>query len=98
MANESSAPSNKEFNTRIKLKRDTSANWTEKDPVLLNGEIALVDTASGDVRKKIGDGVKKYSELPFDDEDIYNALAGKSDTSVLVHVTLPGSGWSEDGS
>ena len=30
------------FNTRIKSKRDTAANWTVNNPVLLNGEI--IDT------------------------------------------------------
>lgn len=61
-----------EFNARFKTKRDTSANWTAQDPVLLNGEIVIVDTASGEVRRKVGDGVKKYSQLPFDDEILRN--------------------------
>ena len=34
-----------EFNTRIRLKRDTSANWTNSNPVILDGEIIIVDTA-----------------------------------------------------
>lgn len=58
---------NKIFNTRIKNKRDTEANWTSKNPVLLNGEIIVVDTASGETRFKVGDGAKKYSQLPFQD-------------------------------
>lgn len=58
---------NKIFNTRIKNKRDTEANWTSKNPVLLNGEIIVVDTASGETRFKVGDGSKKYSQLPFQD-------------------------------
>lgn len=58
---------NKIFNTRIKNKRDTEANWTSKNPVLLNGEIIVVDTASGETRFKVGDGTKKYSQLPFQD-------------------------------
>ena len=58
---------NKIFNTRIKNKRDTEANWTSKNPVLLNGEIVVVDTASGETRFKVGDGAKKYSQLPFQD-------------------------------
>ena len=33
-----------EFNTRIRLKRDTSANWTNSNPVILDGEIIIVDT------------------------------------------------------
>lgn len=64
---------NRTFNTRIKNKRDTSANWTSTDPVLLNGELIIVDTASGETRFKIGDGTKKYSQLPFQDEILRNS-------------------------
>ena len=42
------------INARAKNKRDTSANWTAADPVLLDGEIIIVDTAEGEVRTKIG--------------------------------------------
>lgn len=56
-----------DFRARIKHKRDTSANWTQNNPVILNGEIIIVDTDNG-VRIKVGDGVKKYTQLPFDDE------------------------------
>lgn len=77
-----------QYNTRIKNKRDTSANWTASDPVLLDGEIIIVDTASGGVRKKVGDGVKKYSQLPFDDESTLSTVASKS-----VNATLTADGW-----
>ena len=58
----------KNINVRIALKRDTSANWTKHNPVLLNGELILVDTAEGQLRVKIGDGRKTYTQLPFMDE------------------------------
>ena len=58
----------KNINVRIALKRDTSANWTNHNPVLLNGELILVDTAEGQLRVKIGDGIKTYTQLPFTDE------------------------------
>ena len=45
----------KTFNARIKCKRDTSANWTQNNPVLLYGEIILVDTSTGELRAKVGD-------------------------------------------
>ena len=77
-----------EYNARIRQKRDTSANWTAKDPILLDGEIIIVDTASGSVRKKVGDGTKKYSQLPFDDEEMLTALAEKCDASNAVTATL----------
>lgn len=91
---------NKTFNTRIKNKRDTSANWTSKDPVLLDGELIIVDTASGETRFKIGDGTKKYSQLPFQDEilrnskvdldaGVYTATASSAD-GIAYSATVPG--------
>lgn len=58
----------KTLKTRIKLKRDTSANWEKANPVLLNGETIIVDTANNETRTKTGDGTKTYTQLPFDDE------------------------------
>lgn len=91
---------NKTFNTRIKNKRDTSANWTSKDPVLLDGELIIVDTVSGETRFKIGDGTKKYSQLPFQDEilrnskvdldaGVYTATASSTD-GIAYSATVPG--------
>lgn len=54
----------------FKHRRDTSSNWTTKNPIILDGEIILVDTSAGDIRVKVGDGTKHYSELPFLDEKI----------------------------
>lgn len=64
---------NKTFSTRIKNKIDTYANWIDKDPVLLNGEIAVVviPAETGAVQGepvtlfKVGDGTKKFSQLEF---------------------------------
>lgn len=57
--------------TRVKLKYDSLANWTTADPVLLKGEVALVDpgTAAKDgsttVLIKVGNGTSKFSELDY---------------------------------
>lgn len=64
---------NKTFSTRIKNKIDTYANWIDKDPVLLNGEIAVViiPAETGAVQGepvtlfKVGDGTKNFSQLEF---------------------------------
>ena len=32
----------KQFNSRIQWKKDTSANWTQNNPVLLNGVLVLI--------------------------------------------------------
>ena len=63
-----------EYLSRVKFKRDTSSNWTQYNPVLLNGEIILVDTDNGELRAKIGDGEKRYAQLPFSDEVIRNLI------------------------
>ena len=67
-----------EINGRMKQKRDTAANWEAKNPVILNGEIVLVDTNAGELRAKIGDGVKKYLQLPFSDEVLRNLITDKA--------------------
>lgn len=79
----------KTFKTRIKQRRDTSANWESKNPVLLNGEVIIVDTANGETRTKTGDGTKSYTQLPFDDE---GTKGGKSliDKSFADNVSTNG--------
>ena len=62
------------INARAKNKRDTSANWTAADPVLLDGEIIIVDTAEGEVRTK----------LPFEDEKLRSLLNNKLDKNGKV--------------
>ena len=80
----------KTFSTRIKSKRDTSANWESANPVLLNGEKIIVDTAAGEVREKIGDGVKTYSQLPFTDEKIRGLITEKADEVELERLKYYG--------
>ena len=63
----------KDLKARLKLKYDLYANWIANDPVLLAGEaaIAVVPADTGAVVQepcvliKIGDGTKKFSQLPF---------------------------------
>lgn len=74
----------KTLTSRIKMKRDTSANWNTNNPILLNGEIIIVDTEAGETRYKIGDGVKTYSQLPFQDEYIRNLIANKLDKTATA--------------
>ena len=74
------------YNTRIKLKRDTEENWTSKNPILLDGEMIIVKTNDGKIRKKIGDGVKKFSELPYDEITIDSAISTTSTNPVQNKV------------
>lgn len=54
------------YNTRIKLKSDTESNWLSQDPVLLDGEVAIVKCDGGITRKKWR-WSKKFSELAYDE-------------------------------
>ena len=59
--------------TRISLKYDNYANWHSKNPVLLEGEVAVVvvPNAVDNIKNvptvlfKVGDGAKKFDELPW---------------------------------
>ena len=59
------------YSVRIKSRYDIEADWIAVDPVLLEGEIAIVRVKSDipnslpEIRIKTGDGIHKYSELPF---------------------------------
>ena len=78
-------------NVRIQNKRDTAANWETNNPVLLNGELIIVDTNAGDTRFKIGNGSKTYTQLPLQDEGLYSVLSGKQDRLVYDSVPTEGS-------
>lgn len=75
---------NKIFNIRMRNKRDTEANWEKKNPLILDGEIIVVTTTSGETRVKIGDGAKTYTQLPFLDEVLKNESKSLGLTSATV--------------
>ena len=56
------------------MKRDTSANWTKENPIILEGEEIFVDTCKGELRSKVGDGKKRYNDLPFTDEKLRSMI------------------------
>lgn len=82
---------NKIFNIRLRNKRDTEANWEKKNPLILDGEIIVVTTASGDTRVKIGDGAKTYTQLPFLDEVLKNAINNKAAIDAGVYTAVASS-------
>lgn len=85
----------KVFNTRIKNKRDTAANWEKVATTFqpLDGELIVVDTAAGKTRFKVGrfDSSKGrllyYNEIPFTDEYLYNDL---NESQGKIYDTLNG--------
>lgn len=79
-----------QINTRIRQKRDTAANWTNNNPVLLNGELIVVETSTGAIRLKVGDGVKTFNQLPFLDEALRALITDVDNNNSAVVMTKNG--------
>ena len=86
------------FNTRIMLKLDTFAQWTANNPVLLAGEVALVnipaDSSTGmnepALMMKVGDGTKNFNSLPWASAlagDVIPSLKGSNPTLPATSIT-----------
>ena len=55
----------KTIKCHVTMKYDTYKNWTEYNPLLLKGEIAIVEIANDIIKLKVGDGERRFSDLPF---------------------------------
>ena len=79
------------MNDKIQLRRGTLANWLKADPILADGEMALVATnqATPNVydQYKVGGGSKKFSELPYQGLPCLQEL-GASTTSPLSQKAI----------
>ena len=77
----------KELNTRIQLKHGLAASWTEKNPVLLAGEMGIeTDT----LKMKVGDGTSNWKALGYlgaDANDILAIINENRDSCTIVEVT-----------
>lgn len=96
--------SEKTLKTRVKNRRDTAANWTKNNPVLLKGEIAIVEDTDGAIRFKVGDGSKAFSALAYTDEKLKaeiaakgNKLAAAGDSTMPVYIKSDGTASAIDG-
>lgn len=73
----------KTIQSRQQQKYSTSTEWSNANPLLLKGEIAVVKIGNS-YRFKVGDGTSKYNALPFVDE---GALADKVDKYTSTSYT-----------
>lgn len=87
-----------QLNTRIILRNDSSTNWdTNKNRVLLKGEVGIEHLADGTVKFKIGDGTKTWEELSyyegvFDKDLTLTREFGKYKPDSTGSVTVPSNG------
>lgn len=66
----------------IRVRRDTLANWTSINPVLDDGELAIVRMPDGSITMRVGTGSDSFKNLP----DISNS--GADEIHVLDGVNL----------
>jgi len=78
---------------KIRVRRDTTANFTSTNPVLSLGEISFDTTTK---QFKVGDGTSTWTALPYSDaaataSSISTALALYTPTSLLAAIATSGS-------
>ena len=72
---------------RIRLRRDTAANWTAANPVLLAGEVGI----ETDTRKyKVGDGTLAWSSLSYYIEGVLARGQASKMTSGTIAIATAG--------
>lgn len=85
----------KTIQSRQQQKYSTSTEWSNANPLLLKGEIAVVKIGNS-YRFKVGDGTSKYNALPFVDEGVLaNKVDKRTDTSYIGQGVY---GFTSDGS
>lgn len=62
----------------IRHLRGTESEWAQNDCVIPNAEIAILNTAGGKSKMKIGNGKDRFSELPFTDVTVVSKDAGET--------------------
>ena len=58
------------YDARFKQKTDTLANWEASNPILLEGELAIVILNNGYSKLKFGNGVDNFNALPYYKEEL----------------------------
>lgn len=69
--------------TIIQLRRDETVNWVEADPILADGEMGWEKTGTEITAYKVGDGIRKWSELPYASNVSILQELGQSETAVV---------------
>ena len=82
-----------QLDSRIQMKKDTEANWTSNNPVLLNGETVISLQSDGTVRKKTGNGTSNYNQLNYDDEYALNNTTQQINTHNTSSNPHANMGW-----
>jgi len=65
----------------IRMRRGTTAEWSQFNPILRDGEMGSVTGGVDNGRMKIGDGVTRWNNLPF-------SIGGKGDPGITPSISV----------
>lgn len=85
-------------NKRVKNRRDTAANWTLNNPVLLAGEFGI-ELDSTPIKMKIGDGTTHWNDLPYagaSESEIIRIIEETTYTKQQIDTALDGKADADD--
>ena len=71
----------------LKHRRGTTEQWLTSDTIIYDGEIVVEKSDDGYARLKVGDGTKKFSELP------YMNMPGYALVTKKTNIELPAANW-----
>lgn len=71
----------------LKHRRGTTEQWSTSDAIIYDGEIVVEKSDDGHTRLKVGDGTKKFSELP------YMNMPGYALVTKKINIELPTANW-----
>lgn len=77
---------------KIRPRRGTKSQWEAKNPVLLEGELAYEypneGITTGNVRFKVGDGISRWTDLPYciDPSVATSIVAGDPNSENLISI------------
>ena len=74
--------------TIIQLRRDNTVNWADADPILAEGEMGWEKSGNEITAYKIGDGVRKWSELPYGSNISILQELGDSETATMSQKAI----------
>lgn len=71
----------------LKHRRGTEQQWSTSNVIIYDGEIVVEKSEDGYTRLKVGDGTKKFSELP------YMNMPGYALVTKKISIELPAANW-----
>ena len=71
----------------LKHRRGSTEQWVESDAIIYDGEIVVERSDDGYTRLKVGDGTKRFSELP------YMNMPGYALVTKKISIELPSTNW-----